>query len=268
MVFEDLNTYDGRNTLYSVCNENLGTWRKLLKDISVDTGVSICSGGEVSFFAVLPIIKKKLDLIDHSYGSMYYAIGKHHVIEKLGSKEAWKLFSDTPDRLSPSSFYSKTASSKSLTKLGTLFKEANANLPTHTHTHRGISSQYPAYHLEDFVYRFRLMVNDLSQKDLTEFRKNREKLTFLHGDMDDCIDRGPYDFAYLSNALSYLGRNGSKFHVQSYVKPGGFVALTHNSSPPPHVAKFEEIARERVAPNHRQYGLGWTYCVYRTPEAA
>src|SRR4051812_5629858 len=94
LVFEDLNGFNGTSTEFPFCNEHLKTWHKALDGIEVDNAASICSGGEVTFFAILPHVKEKLVAIDHSYRSMFYAIAKYHVVEKLGAVKAHKLFKE------------------------------------------------------------------------------------------------------------------------------------------------------------------------------
>lgn len=114
MDFTDHNEYNGAHTIYSVVNESVNVWREGLSQIPpVERAASICSGGEISFFCVLPRIKRSLVLIDHSYQSMYFALGKFHLIDKLGSRKAFSaLAKNDVEVLKP------------------LFEEANKGLPT------------------------------------------------------------------------------------------------------------------------------------------
>jgi hypothetical protein len=113
VVFEDLHKHDGQGS-YAVVNESVGVWRRVLENIpNVDTAASIASGGEVSFFAIAPKVRKALTCIDHSYTSMYFAIGKAHLINKLGTKAAFKALVENDVNL-----------------IRDAFKEANKGLPT------------------------------------------------------------------------------------------------------------------------------------------
>lgn len=239
MIFEDLNEYNGAHTTYSVCNESTSIWRKALEGISVENAAGICSGGEISLFNILPIVKKQLQLIDHCYTSMYYAIGKLYAIKKLGAEEAYKAFQ-----------------SPVLKELKILFQEANKNLPT---------SKFNA----DYVYGFsstslQRAFKDLSITDLEGLIENEGKLKFLHGDLSDLVDRGPFDLVYLSNALEYAGRTHNKnYPIQEIVKPGGLICLTHGAytGMPGLVSKFEVLFQEE----HRS-SLRWNYVVTKAPE--
>lgn len=113
VVFEDIHKHNGQGS-YSVVNESVEVWRRLLEKIpNVDTAASIASGGEVSFFAIAPKVRKALTCIDHSYVSMYFAIGKAHLINKVGSAAAFKALVKNDVNL-----------------LRAAFKEANEGLPT------------------------------------------------------------------------------------------------------------------------------------------
>jgi hypothetical protein len=71
MVFEDLDEgKDTRHSEFVVCNESVAVWRKLLDGITVKRAASICSAGEIAFFAILPIVDEELLAIDYSYGSL------------------------------------------------------------------------------------------------------------------------------------------------------------------------------------------------------
>lgn len=243
MVFEDLNEWDGPGNAFVVSNESISMWRKALEGISVEKAAGICSGGEVSFFALLPSVTKKLELIDHAYHALYYAIGKYHTIGKLGASEALKaLASRYREGLQP------------------LFDEANAKFPTSKHRvgrkARGVES-----------LELTGLFGSLTQEDLEAFINNREKISFLHGDLNDLVDRGPYDLVYLSNAPDYSGRNGKNFQIEKMVKPGGYVLHTCQNAYDEHLFKgFEVVFRERMnLPWNQVYELSWTYTVAKTP---
>lgn len=234
MVFEDLNEYKGKNSCYAVCNEHISTWRTILQDVSVESAGAVCSGGEVSFFGILPCVKDKLVLIDHSYSSMYYALGKYYLVEKLGAAEAFKLLVTSNERA-----------------LEPFFEEANADLPTH-------KSPYSYWDGSTRIYE------DITQEGVEHFEAAKDKISFLHGDLNDLVERGPFDLVYLSNALEYTGRNGSNFEVEKMVKPGGLIAHCHGVGYR-QLEHFEVVSKVEHEYNEN-YGLNWIYTLCKAPE--
>jgi SAM-dependent methyltransferase len=241
IVFEDLNEYNG-NGSFPVCNESIAMWRKALKDISVENAAGICSGGEVSFFAVLPCVKKQLQLVDHSYQSMYYALGKYHTVEKLGAKKAHKAFSQG-----------------AVSELEPLIEEANQGFSTGAAFRKGYSRLSGG--------DLRGIFRDISEKDVQAFKKNQKKVKFLHGDLSDLVERGPFDLVYLSNALDYTGRHHSHNHpVEKLVKPGGIVCCTSSSyGGRSRLSKAFEILFSEAGAGPI---MSWTYVVGQLKEAA
>jgi hypothetical protein len=245
VTFEDLNTYNCRSSVFPIVNESIATWREALKDIAVEKAASICSGGEISFFAILPKVAEELQLIDHAYSSMYYAIGKHHVMEKLDAKNAHNVFMNE-DKATIDKYFAK----------------ANEKLPT-----KGANTSYSYYYDYKFTTgALRQAWADVSQADIRAFKENLHKLTFLHGDISDLRERGPFDLVYLSNALDYAGRGGRYSHpIKEIVKPGGFVCFTNSASyakaPVPSCLAKSKTLYEK---EHRGR-MRWMYRVVQTP---
>jgi hypothetical protein len=213
--FEEINEYNGPSG-YKVTNESLEIWKAVLGDISVERGTGICSAGEVGFFGLLPHVTKELLLFDHAYASMYHAIGKYHLIEEHGSKKAYKLLS--------------SGDSAALTPI---FAEGNKDLPTSKEKAVNDNSYYARYYTSDPYYtrtaagdELKRCFAEITQQDVSEFRANRDKVKILHGDINDLVERGPFDLVYMSNALEYTGRNGRDHKLKDLVKPGGFVCHT------------------------------------------
>lgn len=270
MKFKDLNDFNAL-TCYAVVNENISAWRECLDGIEVDNAASICSGGEVAFFGILPSVKERLSLIDHSYASMYFAIGKYNMIEKFGASKTHELFTGFNwykggRRWSPSvdNYVQdpEAESSISSNDLRKAFDKANKRLPTAKH---GVNGYWPPASL-------RVTWQNIDVQEVAEFRRNRTKIQFLHGDVGDLADIRPYDLVYLSNALDYKGRNGSghdAFRLNEVVKPGGFVLYCFqgiNAYPigPRKVPAGWEIIKE-ITPDRRNYGLHWTHRVCQVP---
>lgn len=318
LQFEDINTYDGKNSAYPLVNESVATWRKALEGVKgVKKAASICSGGEIAFFCVLPLVEQHLDLLDHSYESMSYAISKFHLIEKLGSVKAYKVFmednrevlqdayyeankglptkvpepsKEERDYLRASEAYNKAYNEWNDRMLKELGVKDTWNMTTY-------QDKYQRWHRENppptrprlpeaLRYgltsnrRYRLppcqrVYQDVGQKGITEFRANRHKLTFCHGDLNDLVARGPYDFVYLSNAQAYSGRDGNKYLIDKIVKPGGYVAYTGYSEQKPDRGyggfnndacyDFDTVFYQPRGMESSGYGLMWSYRVCRTP---
>jgi hypothetical protein len=323
--FEDINTYDGR-TAYAVVNESVPTWRRVLDAMpNVDTAASVCSGGEISFFAVAPKVRKSLTLIDHAYQSLYYACGKFHLIERDGSKAAYEALVKNDRKVLKSCF---EEANKGLPmappeqpKEFKAYLEANAawndayrewndeysKKNPRPPFSQGYNAETAWYHEFDKAWRewdlahprpvpppgysssgvfqdtfdsrwstSERVYQDIDPKWVAEFRRKRTKVVFCHGDLTDLYDKGPFDFAYFSNALNFKGRNGRPaVDVRKVVSPGGFVAFTGyvdyggRGAKNFGLEKAEEIvsinpAREKDYKSPG-YGMAWVYSLYRLP---
>jgi hypothetical protein len=276
MRFQDIHEYDGR-TCYATTNESLGMWKELLDGIEVDHAASICSGGEVGFFTIAPRARERVVLIDHAYGSLYFAMAKYKIIEKLGAKKAHELLtSEDGGKIRAE-----------------LDKAVKGLLPDAAM--RDVNGQWPskASPYYDPYYRRNMLKTawgNITEDDLAALRRARTKITFAHGDINDLSDLGPFDLVYLSNALSYLGREGAKggrsgnrsysygapkeseYRVENIVKPGGFVCFTYNSGVPPACTEAWKIITERkpqeVAAKYKDSSMShsWRYVVAQIPE--
>lgn len=270
--FKDLNEYDGK-TFYGATNESLKAWDKVLDGVNVKRAAGICSGGEVVFFRILPRVEERLTLVDHCYASLYYAIGKYGTICNNAAKKAHEMLTERQ----------ATGSSE---LLGKEFEKANKGLPM-------LENDNIKKRVRGYAYSptstprisNHMFLRDVSEKDVSAFKRARNKVEFLHGDIRDLIDLGPFDLLYLSNALDYLGRGGvtgDGFGIEKIVSPGGYVAYTcqrsaypsssyYSNSPtksgrgddmkPGCVAKWDVVAE--------QYDVGslsWNHVLCRTPQ--
>lgn len=210
MNFVDAHQYDGRNTLYARSNESIAQWDEALGDIKVDNVAGIASGGEVSYFAMLPRANKRMVMIDHSYGSLYYALAKYALIEKMTCKEVHALFT-----------------TEGVTAIGKALEGVDVPLPPER-TPKSVIKQYAVYDWRWAGQSLHTCWRHIPEEKVTHLKRNRHKIEFIHGDINDLVDRGQFDLLYLSNALDYVGRNGngSKFELDKIVAPGGFVAYS------------------------------------------
>ena len=259
MNFEDINTYDGSSTVFATTNETIATWREAFDGLEIERAAAICSGGEVPFFVLAPRVTEKVVAIDHSYSSMYFAIGKYQLIEKCGAEEAFKLLSENKKD-----------------DLKAAFDAANEGLPTAPKKDATGAYSYDIF-TSYWPWDAPQVYSDVTQEGFKEFEANKSKVQFLHGDLSDLVERGPFDLVYLSNALDYNGRNGKKFGIDKMVKPGGYVAFTYGaySNVSPHVPAgetvFEKLKPKRdysVPYTNPPYGLTWNYKVIKVAEVS
>lgn len=244
LTIETLAKLDG-STCYACSNEHIPTWKELLGNVRVDRAAGICSGGEVSFFVVLPHVKKELVLVDHALGSMYFAIGKYKLIDKHGPEKAMELAKQQVPH----------------SVLANEFAEANKDLPT---CKKALSKPTP--HLARAW-------TDLGVEDLAEFNKNKDKLSFIHADISVLNDRGQFELLYLSNALDYIyglyrdyKASPSEFDSDKIVAPGGLIAFCYFSHCRPYYADKWETIATKAAPRDRKHGLAWIHEIARRPQ--
>lgn len=328
IVLDDLNKYDGKHTIYATVNESVEVWREGFAQVPpVEKAGAICSGGEVAFFTVLPRVTESLTLLDHSYTSMYYAIGKFHLIDKWGSKEAFKALKKDDRKLLKEAFAEANKGLPTMqdeedpeiaaymeaekewhTRYREWEKDYWAKQPRRTSQSfyyddgydkayrewmqanpaptRPANYQYAGYR-ETFESRWAgcsRVMEEVTQKGVTEFRAKRDKCTFVHGDLTDFKALGPFDLVYLSNALQYAGRDNNRtYKPAEWVKPGGYIAYTCSSYSDPFYQDrgetgiqkgWEEVfdynprkeSRARPRRFSSSMGASWRYRIVKTPE--
>lgn len=256
--YEDVHEYEGFH-YYIVPNESLTSWKKLLEDadISVDRAAGICSAGEVGLFNLLPHVKRELVLIDHSTRSIAVAAVKHLILQKVGPDKAKELFESgdaakirkafdgVKDKLPPKlqeSYEKVFGTKKDLDHLG---YAANSHA-------RSLKSMW-------------------ADAPLKKTCNTLGKVKFLHGDLTDLVERGPFGLLYLSNALDSTHRSRSgqaalAATVEKAVKPGGYVldAVSAFTKTARSGAKWDLIAEHSPYTNI-QFSQ-WVYRLYQTPK--
>jgi hypothetical protein len=300
--FTDLHEYDGRSCFVTT-NESLGTWNDLLDGVKVERAASICSGGEVAFFAIAPRATQEVYLLDHAYGSLYFAIGKYNLIEKLGPTKAYKLLTSNDGE-----------------KIAKAFLDANKDLPTHGNSdayahwptlrsvEQAASKEKPppeppnrysmawydwydrwgprGYGRDRKYNKFASCWAHLDPKAISAFSKRvRERVSFVHGDINDLVDLGPFDLIYLSNALDYSGRSTEEqrkatykrhtygedtvstvYKIEEIVKPGGIVCFSYKISKPRVTENWTVLNETPRAKHNDATDTSWRYCVAQTPQ--
>lgn len=270
LKFEDLNTYSG-TAFYAATNENPDMFREMIKGRRISRAVGICSGGEICFSCILPTTKDEVVLVDHSYGSMSTAMLKFLTLREKGPKETIRLLSqggnaEVADELRELwEALAKELPPKIRDEYG---RRRDGYIFNHVDTHE--------YYYDSYGYR-RSRRTDASGKPkwrlcgsiikywsafkpdlIAQSYRKLDKIRFVHGDMHDMVELGPFDLFYVSNAFEHHGRFGAPSHeiIQKALKPGGLIVGAQAHRAPD---TWKELDSRRGA---------WTYKLYKIEQPA
>lgn len=236
-------------------NEDFKVWYDFLKHIPVQRAAGICSAGEVGFFSILPLVRKELVLVDHSYKSLSIAMVKYLVMRQEGYREAHRLF---------------TRGSRE--ELHNVYTKVGATLPGSVGKALRDLQRYDyvspyAQHNSHKIQRVWDTVNTCS---LRKAHTKLDLVSFLHGDLKDLVERGPFDVLYLSNALdgTHRGRDGSVqvAQINAAVKPGGYVILAESDYYKSGAETFPGWEKVKELKNHTYGSNAWVYKMFKTPK--
>lgn len=234
--FEDLHEHDAGYG-YECPNECWLTWRELIKRIPVYKAAGICSGGEVGLFAMLPLVRDELVLVDHSYHSLSYAATKYLLLRDRGWAEARRLLREGGPEL-------KAA-----------VEAAQADLP------EPLKKEWARYRCNLDYNNIKREWEKAKTPVLRKAVQKFAKVSFLHGDLADLAERGPFGLLYLSNALGHVGRNGGGLALLSLVekalRPGSYVIATGCTDLD---KRWQRVASQRATM--------WDHVLYRVPVTA
>lgn len=267
--FEDVHAYEDR-VYYASPNEEVQAWYELLKGKPIYKAAGICSSGEVGFFALLPVVRKELVLIDHSYRSLSIAMLKYLLIKERGLLEARRLLTGgdfkalqtalkelkehLPDKV-------KSAyESFDVVRYNTIDPFSNSQYSYGSHKtistntiHRGIKQEW----------------EKAPEKLITACAAKLDRVKFVHGDLTDLEARGPFGLLYLSNALEHRSRTGLSpliEAVEKAVKPGGYVICAHSSGG---FYGTHKTATDRwgapLATIQAKASISWVQSIYQIP---
>lgn len=216
MKFENLHDYEG-SSAYLVPNEKPLIFREMLKNYYIQRAAGICSAGEVGLFGLLPTVRKDLTLVDHCYGSLAVAMIKVLMIEEYGWEETLQLLT-----------------AKDYAKTNVIIDKMKKKLPKPLQMKHHPPFSYQNYDQKKGKYvdshspngELSLMWQSVPKTLIKQISQKLDLVTFLHGDLTDLIERGPYDLVYVSNAFGHVDRTRlSPRHaeIEKIVKPGGLI---------------------------------------------
>lgn len=209
-TFEDRRPYNSGSG-YMIPNESLSILRTLTLKAAPKSAASICSAGEVPLTVLLPSCERVV-AVDHSYKSLGWAMVKALMLEAYTGAEIKQMFLELTH--------------ESLFKM---LDELQAHLPNKLKEHFLINFYNenqavkpgekriprPAYEkrawtFDQFCYRnLRKLWQTIPVELLDAAREKLECIRFIHADIRDLNDYGPYDLVYASNCMEHRGHDGS-----------------------------------------------------------
>lgn len=279
--FED--ALEGRDPYpggYPTTNESVTAWRYFVKGKRIHRAAGICSGGEIGLLSILPTVRDELILVDHSYGSLMYAMQKYLLIKKYGFDKALELLAPIktketryPYNHDPYYIRNPVFRSEPNPNLGKALKEVSKNLPPQIlqgSTRRG--SFYRTERLGMDGHNCRAIEDQWKFTNACERRRiaaKLDKVLFVHGGFQQLKDRGPFDLFYLSNA-HYSG-NGNKENpdlstVTECMRDGGWIIATrvYTHSKPSNWHEVDQIGYNDKRVRKVDGNVNsWNYCLYQ-----
>lgn len=225
----------------------------------------------MGLLALLPTVRDELVLVDHSYKSLAYAMLKYLLLQERGYKDAIRLLS------------SKNNDAELRAILESLKDRLPADVLKASTTRQSRYINSYSYDRETFEVS---VVDDLCSNlsyDYAELRRYWEsfpkslvkraarklaKVRFIHGDMADLEQHGPFDLFYMSNAHEHTDRHGRSpalDNVAKILKPGGLVISTKIYGRRYRYGGLPRGWKELSTQNSHSCGYGWTYHLYQVP---
>lgn len=220
--FEDLHPY-AATSQYVIPNEDHRTWRELLKSFHVGRVAGICSGGEIGLFSLLPLARKDVVLVDHSYGSLGHAMTKYGLLQERGWRDAYRLIT------SPDAVNELYATVKDIIKclpdpIKSRYESNTGYNNPFVGPHYGVYSRGNPEGIGVYPGVPRVWKN-IERSLIKKAVEKLDRVSFIHGDLSDLIERGPFDVLYISNALEHSGRSGAPVvdEISRIVKKNGLI---------------------------------------------
>ena len=272
---------------YPTTNESVSAWRFLVKGKRIHRAAGICSGGEIGLLSLLPTVRDQLILVDHSYGSLMYAMQKYLLIKKYGFNRALELlspiktqrteypYSDPWYKANPVYDY------KPNPELAKALKEVSEGLPPQLFATKRYTDPYGRtktardYRVEKLGMdgyscgTVEQLWSFASKSERRRIDAKLDKVLFVHGGFQQLKDRGPFDLFYLSNA--HTSGNGNNTTpdlntVTECMRDKGWVIATklYSSSKPSSWKEVDQIKYNDERIERQDYHINsWSYYLYQ-----
>lgn len=200
------------DTYYAVTNEEPEVINMLLGNKRYNKIGSIASSGEILLLCLLQRAVESIVAVDHSYQSLHTAYLKALLLKKHGADVIRDAVLNKP-----------------WDNWQKLLAGAKKELPTAIVT----TPRYSAgsYDLPNIRREWYYTPKAALKRGV----RNLGKLSFVHGDVVDLAEYGPFDLLYTSNAHEHVSRETRKRTVDEFVSllsVGGILLIASNS---PHV---------------------------------
>lgn len=288
---------------YAVPNENTLAWRELIKNTPIYRAAAVCSSGEVGLFGILPLVRRELVLIDHSYRSLHVAAMKYLLLREKGAKETYRLCTAND----PKELQEAIAKFKDTLpdKLGSCFENGHWLAPTpprdpnidaygydrRTGRYVGVGARLAGAtghssawgNAKDDAAAVKRVWNKIPLEVVAKACEKLHRVKFLHGDMTDLARDGGFGLIYLSNALQHnydRNKTGSYYssiitaaqakqfeQIEAALRPGGYVLLAHTESKYGGNKKFEDRGWKLVSEKDAHATMNWDQQLWQVKAA-
>lgn len=282
---ESAHDYD-RDNYYVIPNEAFMELYGLIKPhrLRIRRAAAICSSGEAGLVSILPLVRTELVLIDHAYQSLSVGMMKLLLLREKGYEETKRLLSSTDQ---DTAHELRAALEKLAALLPDVARkkgwEAMKRLRRGESPFFKVTTDYDdRYYTKHGSYR-RVVTSvdpkiakawsEIPEQNLKAACRKLDKVTFLHGDVIDLAQRGPFDLMYFSNAFDsqHYGRKSTGYdrgdagfkEVTASVRPGGLIVGCETTYVREAMGRhgWERIAKVGASTPSNT----WTYALYRTP---
>jgi hypothetical protein len=221
----------------------------------VKKAASICSGGEIPLFVLLPRAEEVI-CVDHSTKALGVAILKCLMLRELGAKKMRDLMISTKRQELPQIAKPFVALMPETLREGFILDEPIRDLEqiARLQGYQSWNQMEIAFGGPQYVQKYKdhgwrqtyhplssgdadtqLVWQTSSLKALEIARERLDNLTFVHGDLRDIASMGPFDLFYASNARGHSSRSTSGVmatatflldQIETLLAPGGILLDT------------------------------------------
>lgn len=188
---------------YVFPNESMLALKQHVAGRKLKKAGGICSGGEVPLTVLLPNCTGPVVAVDHSLHSLYVAMTKALMLEKLTTQELHKLLGLNQHQELEAAW--KQFQKDLLVELPETLRPAFQKVAN------------PYVSLDSFQRYW--MPPNLSVEELNTARERLENLTFVYGDLTALTKFGKFQVVYLSNAMEHTPKFGKGNLTLDKVRP-------------------------------------------------